>query len=64
MRLLFERGMRAKPRSYLLQKMFTNEAFTGYAGNHEGMVDHLNDMRLLSNFYKKYPEVKYLPQAS
>jgi hypothetical protein len=28
------------------------------------MTDHLDDLSLLSKFYKKYPEIKYLPQAS
>jgi uncharacterized protein YoaH (UPF0181 family) len=61
----FERGFKAKPVAYELQKMFTPTAFLGYPGRASELKEkHDNDMQLLSKFYKKYPEVKYVPQAT
>lgn len=45
--------------------MFSPNAFLGMPGrgadNHER---YANDMQLLAKFYRKYPEVKYFPQAT
>ena len=60
-KLFYERGFIAKPKLYDLNKRFPEHAFMGYAGTHEGMKDHANDLSLLSKFYAKYPEVKYFP---
>lgn len=65
MRLWFERGIRAKPAGYELQKMFSPNAFLGYPGRGgEEVEKQNNDMKLLSKFYRKYPEVKFFPQAT
>ena len=65
MRLWFERGFKAKPVGYELQKMFTPHAFLGYPGRASEQIEkQANDMQLLSKFYRKYPEVKYMPQAT
>lgn len=50
---------------YELQKMFSPHAFLGYPGRGAEQKDRQdNDMVLLSKFYRKYPEVKYFPQAT
>jgi hypothetical protein len=65
MRIWFERGFKAKPQGYELQKMFQPNAFLGYPGRGaEQLSQHQNDMQLLSKFYRKYPEVRYFPQAT
>lgn len=65
MRMLFERGFKAKPNGYELQKMFNPHAFLGFPGRGvEQSERHNNDMQLLAKFYRKYPEVKYFPQAT
>ena len=65
MRLWFERGMRAKPPGFELQKMFSPNAFLGYPGRGADMKDRQdNDLQLLAKFYRKYPEVKYFPQGT
>ncbi len=65
MRLWFERGFKAKPAGYEIQKMFSPHAFLGYPGSGTDQMDNqANDMQLLSKFYRKYPEVKYMPQAT
>ncbi len=65
MRLWFERGFKAKPPGYEIQKMFSPHAFLGYPGSASDIADRqVHDMQLLSKFYKKYPEVKYMPQAT
>lgn len=65
MKVWFERGFRGKPPGYEIQKLFSPTAFMGYPGRGGEQVEkHQNDMILLSKFYKKYPEVKYFPQAT
>ena len=64
MRIWFERGFRKKPEMYEITKHFTNDAFTGYMEGDMCHENYTNDMKLLSKFYQKYPEVKYFPQAS
>jgi hypothetical protein len=64
MRIWFERGFRKKPDMYEITKHFSNEAFTGYCEDDRTERHYQNDMKLLSKFYQKYPEVKYFPQAS
>lgn len=65
MRLLFERGIRAKPPGYELMKMFSPHAFLGYSGSEtDKLEERKHDLQLLSKFYKKYPEVRYFPQAT
>jgi len=45
--------------------MFSPNAFLGYPGRGaEQHSQHQNDMQLLSKFYRKYPEVRYFPQAT
>lgn len=65
MRIWVERGFRQKSTGYELQKMFSPHAFLGYPGRAaEQRNQYENDMQLLSHFYKKYPEVRYFPQAT
>jgi hypothetical protein len=65
MRIWFERGFKAKPHGYELQKMFSPNAFLGYPGRAADQRDkNESDMQLLSKFYRKYPEVRYFPQAT
>ena len=45
--------------------MFSPHAFIGYPGKGTEEIDnYANDMKLLSKFYRKYPEAKYFPQAT
>ncbi len=65
MRLWFERGIKAKPSGYELQKAFSPNAFLGYPGRGaDNQEKQEHDMQLLAKFYRKYPEVKYFPQAT
>jgi hypothetical protein len=65
MRLWFERGIKAKPAGYEIQKMFSPNAFLGAPGRGADQLEkNESDMQLLSKFYRKYPEVKYFPQAT
>jgi hypothetical protein len=49
MRIWFERGFRAKPIGYELQKMFSPFAFVGYPGRSTDQMDNYShDMKLLS----------------
>ena len=65
MRIWFERGFKAKPTAYELQKYFSPSAFLGYPGRGaEQFEQQAHDMELLAKFYRKYPEVKYFPQAT
>jgi hypothetical protein len=65
MRLWFERGFKAKPAGYEIIKQFQPNAFLGYPGRGSDQKDQQDhDMKLLSKFYRKYPEVKYFPQAT
>ena len=65
MRIWFERGFKAKPVGYEIQKIFSPHAFVGYPGKGTEEIDNRSgDMKLLSNFYRKYPEAKYFPQAT
>lgn len=64
MRIWFERGFKKKPEMYEITKHFSNESFTGYQEDDRTELNYANDMKLLSKFYQKYPEVKYFPQAS
>ena len=63
MRLLYERGIRSKPVGYELTKYFSPLGFVGHIGcvSHDNEERTAHDLKLLSNFYKKYPEVKYFP---
>ena len=62
MRIWFEKGIKAKPKTYELEKLFSPFAFTsGLSSNSQSADKYNNDMRLLSKFYHKYPEVKYFP---
>ncbi len=64
MRVWYERGYRKKPPLYELTKLFTNDAFTTFAGDDMDLktnANYDNDLELLSKFYRKYPEVKYFP---
>lgn len=65
MRLWFERGFLKKPRTYELQKMFPGHGFIGFSGSLPTDTNNgEDDMKLLSKFYKKYPETKYFPAPS
>lgn len=45
--------------------MFSPHAFLGYPGRGAEQKERQdNDMQLLAKFYRKYPEVKYFPQAT
>ncbi len=45
--------------------MFSPHAFVGYPGRvSEDYDNYSHDMKLLSQFYRKYPEAKYFPQAT
>lgn len=45
--------------------MFSPNAFVGYPGRVSDDFDnYASDMKLLSKFYRKYPEAKYFPQAT
>lgn len=57
----YERGFIKKPKLYDLTKKFSETAFMGYAGSHDGGEEHVHDLELLRKFYSKYPEVKYFP---
>jgi hypothetical protein len=62
MKIWFERGFKAKPPGYELQKMFSPHAFVGCPGRGSEQLDnYASDMKLLSNFYRKYPEARYFP---
>lgn len=46
--------------------MYSPLGFTGYvsASDDFNNKQYQDDLKLLSKFYRKYPEVKYFPQAS
>lgn len=65
MRIWYERGIKAKPVGYEIQRLFSPSAFMGYPTRGSDNQDKMdNDMQLLKKFYSKYPEVKYFPQAT
>lgn len=45
-------------------KMFSPHAYLGYAGRHDDEELYRDDLNLVAKFYRKYPEVKYFPQAT
>ncbi len=61
MRVWFERGFRKKSITYELEKMFPPHSFLGFSGNITSINSETDDLKLLTKFYKKYPEVKYFP---
>lgn len=62
--MLFERGFNKKPVAYELQKMYSPYSFLATGGALNEKTTYQDDLKLMSTFYKKYPEVKYFPHGS